>query len=191
MKKAMIASTSLILALFIGPGSAYSYLKYFHQSGWITNGPWKTNLGMGLAETGMYDKAWTALFSVLSPSNMNVYYKGYTDEDGEKLHSNCNYRIEGDKLDTRWWSLTTYMEDGFLIPNIHKRYSWNKYNVQSKENGQFTIKLSRTRQEGNWIPLGDYSGYLSLTLRLYHPGKPFYDHPKSVELPKVIKEECS
>ncbi|MCD6582756.1 MAG: DUF1214 domain-containing protein [Desulfuromusa sp.] len=190
MKKTMIAAVLLFLALLIGVGSSYSYLKYFHQSGWISNGPWKTNLGMGLADTGMYDRAWTALFSVFSPSNVNVYYKGYTDEDGEKLQASCNYRIEGKEIDSRWWSLTAYMEDGFLIPNEEKRYSWNKYNFQNEGNGQFVINLSKEREEINWIPLGDYTGGLSLTLRLYHPGKAFYENPETVELPKIIKEGC-
>ncbi len=190
MKKMKFVVGALLLALLIGVGSSYAYLKYFHQSGWVTNGPWKTNLGMGLAETGMYDRAWTALFSVFSPSNVNVYYKAYTDEDGEKLQAGCNYRIEGKEIDARWWSLTTYMEDGFLIPNEEKRYSWNKYNIQNENDGQLVINLSKEREELNWIPLGDYSGNLSLTLRLYHPGKAFYEYPETVELPKIIKGSC-
>ena len=125
-----------------------------------------------------------------NPTNMNLYYKAYTDEEGETLRSRCDYRIEGKGVDSRWWSITVYAEDNFLIPNKEKRYSWNKYNIQKEANGQFVIKLSKARQEGNWIPLGDYSGNIGLALRLYHPGKIIYKSPETSKLPKIIREEC-
>ncbi|BFM15798.1 DUF1214 domain-containing protein [Maricurvus nonylphenolicus] len=191
MKKLFFIPASLLLACVIAASSAFVYLKYFHLSGWIHNGPWNTNLSMGTSDTGIYDKAWTAMFSALSPSNVNVYYKVYTDDNGEPLHSSCDYLIQGEALDTRWWSLTVYMEDGFLIPNPQKRYSWNKYNAEFNDDGSFLINLSSQQQEGNWIPLADYLGKLSMTLRLYHPGQMFYDKPESVALPKITKENCS
>jgi hypothetical protein len=138
----------------------------------------------------MYDRAWIALFGLFNPTNMNLYYKAYTDEEGETLRGRCNYRIEGKGVDSRWWSITAYAEDNFLIPNEEKRYSWNKYNIQKEANGQFVIKLSKVRQEGNWIPLGDYSGNIGLALRLYHPGKLIYKNPETSKLPKITREEC-
>ena len=89
-----------------------------HHVGGVSDGPWSTSLDTGSSEGGPYLRARIAVHGLLALSREEtVYYSALRDSDGADLVGNCSYRLEGRDPPTRWWSITAYGADDFLIPN--------------------------------------------------------------------------
>ena len=129
----------------------------------------------------------TGLFAL--NKSETIYFVSDTDGNGQPLHSNCDYRIEGQDIQTRWWSITAYGADHFLIANEKTRYSFNGQDVIRASDGTYRILMSSTAQSGNWLPTGNQE-QLYLALRLYNPQPAVYENPAGLELPQIIREEC-
>lgn len=190
LKYLLASAIVLVLGGAIGYGSAVWAYDLVYESASLKNGPWFTNLTIGSEEAGIYTRAAVAEHGLFALAQSEaVYYTAYADEDGQPLRGGCDYRIEGKDLDARWWSITVYGEDDFLIPNDENRYSYNGKNVTYDADGRYTIHLSRTAKEGDWLPAGNEEK-LSLWLRLYNPGPAFYESASTVELPRIVREGC-
>jgi hypothetical protein len=194
MKKPLKYLLAAVVALIVGGAIGYfSPLRLpelIARSASVKNGPWFTNLTTGSTEANIYTRAWIAKHALLAlTKSETLYYRAYSDDEGEPLIGTCDYRIEGKALDTRWWSITAYGADDFLILNEENRYSYSGSEVAHDADGRYRIYLSRTSKEGNWLPTGNEERF-SLTLRLYNPGQTFYQNPATVELPHIIKEGC-
>ena len=191
MKSFVKISIVVALALILGVGSALWVIHYPPVKPGVRNGAWQTNLEVGGVDADMYLRAYIARIGLFALNKTEtVYYHANADSSGEPLTSNCDYRIEGESLPTRWWAITVYGEDHFLIPNPQKRYSFNKNDVKRSENGSYSIYISRAEKDGDWIPAGEKKQRLSLTLRLYNPEPVIYEQPAKVPLPRIIEEGC-
>ncbi len=181
---------ALVLGSAIGIGSAVKAFDIMANRFSVHNGPWETNLAAGSQQADPYTRASIAIHYLLALNQSEVlYYNAYTDDSGDPLQADCTYRIDGKALEARWWSITAYGADDFLIPNELNRYSYNMDNVQYDADKNFVIYLSKTTKPDGWLPLGDQKTF-SLSLRLYNPGQLIRDHPDIVELPHIIKEGC-
>ena len=180
---------AIVLGSVIGIGSARLATKIVYSAGAVTNGPWRTNLTMGSRQANMYTRAaiaYAALFAL--NQSETIYYSARGDDSGQRFSGDNVYRIEGKAPEARWWSITAYGADGFLIPNEQNRYSYSGNSVIYDQNDKFTIYVSKTRKPGNWLPLGDRKEF-TLVLRLYNPREAIRKSPATVELPHIIKEE--
>jgi hypothetical protein len=181
----------LVIGGAIGYGTAVAAYEGMYSRGMVRNGQWVTNLAAGSSEAGLYARATVALHGLLAlDKSETVYYQCVGDDKGEQLRSNCDYRIEGRPLDARWWSITLYGQDDFLIPNEQRRYSFNTNTVKLSPDGSYVIYLSGSLKEGNWLPSGTGDQKVVLTLRLYNPGQSVYDNPGGIELPRIIRDGC-
>lgn len=174
----------------IGYFSVNPLLNLVTRLSTVKVGPWGTSLAAGSSSANPYLRAWIARHALLAlRKEETIYFSAYTDEDGEPLRGDRDYRIEGRAPDARWWSITAYGEDDFLIPNEPGRYSWGSTEIGLDEEGRFTIHLSRTPKPGYWLPAGE-AKRLCLSLRLYNPGPAYYDRAslRNVELPRIIRE---
>jgi hypothetical protein len=115
-----------------------------------------------------------------------LYFNARVDDSGRRLLARCDYEIRGVPLDARWWSITAYGADNFLIPNSERRYSFTMANLRPESDGRFTIRASARKQPGNWLPLGEGGGGVSFTLRLYNPTRQIVADPRSVPLPSIV-----
>ena len=133
----------------------------------------------------MYERAATATHAlfVLNRSE-TLYYRAHTDDAGVDLDARCDYEIRGRPLDARWWSITAYGGDDFLIPNREKRYSFNMASLAQEPDGSFLIRASAGPQPGDWLPLGR-SGHVSFAVRLYVPSAEISAHPERAALPSI------
>ena len=158
--------------------------------GGISNGPWKTNLTTGTAQSNPYYRASVAVHGLLAlnPSEA-IYYTANTDSDGHALDGHCLYEITGHDPDTRWWSITAYGADDYLIPNPAHRYSVSATDVARGASGAFAVQVGGDSGGGNWIPVG--SGRFSLSLRLYNPGPSVVRDPAHTALPALKQVSCS
>jgi len=181
----------LLASLVLGIGSALWLLKFPPpDKSQVVNGPWRTSLAVGSPRAGMYLRAWVALNGLFALNKTEtVYFFADTDEDGQSLRSVCDYRVEGRDIAARWWSITVYGADNYLIPNTAMRYAFNGRNIAKNADGRYTILMSSTPRTGNWLPSGNQD-QLHLALRLYNPLPEVYQKPAELELPRIIKEAC-
>ena len=181
---------SSLIAVALGLGSAYyAVSKFTGQAGEVQNGPWRSSLTAGGADADMYTRARVALFGLLALNKSEtIYYTATSDSAGKAFNPACAYRIEGRDPDTRWWSLTAYGRDSYLIPNEGHRYAVSKNNVVRSTDGTFVVRLSTTPEAQNWIATSK-DGF-DVTLRLYNPGPSVIASSATVELPSITKEAC-
>lgn len=189
VKIVLLVLSILILGVGLGIGSAVLGFDAVALAGGVNNGAWQTNLAIGSQKADPYLRAAIAVHGLLAlGQSETIYYTALRDSDGMPLNADCTYRIEGKAPDARWWSVTAYGADGFLIPNA-EHYSYNMNTLTPDSNGIYTIYVSKTQHPGAWLSLGDQPGF-SLSLRLYNPGQSVLSNPRTVELPRVIKESC-
>ena len=183
--------STFILLILIGLlcGWGIAYYRIHHWTGkdaTIQNGCWKGN---NLAEVGknqlLTARIAAATLYALNPSEV-IYLVAKEDSKGEKLSSENDYVIKGTPLDARYWSITLYGEDYFLVPNETNRFSYNLHNVKYESNSSFVINISSLKKEHNWLPSGD-KGKFYLTIRMYHPQEHVYKNIESVQLPIIEK----
>jgi hypothetical protein len=181
------------VALVLGLGSAYYAVRIGLSGGEIANGPWRTSLVTGSQQADLYTRARVAVGGLLAlaPSE-TVYWNADVDAAGRPLDARCDYRVEGEELPARWWSLTAYAADHFLIPNDAGRYSFSQTTLARAPGGPWTLTVSTETRSGNWLPSGrsGATGPFALTLRLYNPAPEVHEQAASVRLPRIEREGC-
>ena len=180
-----------LVAVALGVGSAYYLVLHgTGQQDIVINGPWRTSLAAGGVDADMYTRAHVALVGLLALNKTEtIYYTANRDSRGEPFDPACSYRIEGRDPDARWWSITAYGRDFYLIPNPQKKYAVGKTNMVRAADGSFIIRLSQAPVDGNWIATSP-DGF-EITLRLYNPGPRVLANADTVELPTITRETCS
>jgi hypothetical protein len=89
------------------------------MGGDVRDGPWRTSLEAGSAQSGAVLRASVALHGLLALNRSEtVYYSATTDGAGGALDARCAYRVTGRDPPARWWSITAYGADDYLIPNL-------------------------------------------------------------------------
>jgi hypothetical protein len=137
----------------------------------------------------MYTRAAVAIGGLLALNkDETIYFSAATDSAGEALNGACTYRVEGRDPDARWWSITVYAKDHFLIDTPTRRWSVSKNSVVRTADGSFVVRLSQAEEPNNWIATSP-DGF-QLTLRLYHPAASVKDDPATTPLPAIVKEAC-
>jgi hypothetical protein len=187
----------LIAALFaitiggaIGNFSVNPALNVVNNWSNIKNGPWSTNLSIGSPDANPYVKAWVAENGLMALNRSEtIYLDAYSDDNGGTLKGDSDYTIHGAAPDARWWDITVYDQEGFLINNDQNRYSYSSSGILYETDGSIKIYLSRTPKQGNWLPAGN-AKEMSLYLRLHNPGSTYLD-PKTLQtadLPHISME---
>ena len=156
----------------------------------IHDGPWRTSISTGRVDAGLYERAAVAIAGLyaLSPQE-TIYYTAFTDSDGRALEGACTYRLSGSALPARWWSLTMYGADSYLVDNPDYIYSRHAANLKIGTDGHYDIVVASATHDGNWLP-SPASGAYSITARLYNPERAVYEHPAIVALPTLTREAC-
>ncbi len=191
MIKAVKICAVLLVSVVLGVGSALAVIDNPPVGSGVKNGAWVTNLDVGSAGAGMYLRAVVARIGLFALNKTEtIYYAATVDDAGESLRSDCDYRIEGGPMQTRWWSITLYGEDHFLIPNPQGIYAYNMKNLAPDPDGGFVIHVSRSKKGRNWLPSGDEKQRLSLSLRCYNPQPVMYEKPEAIALPRIVREGC-
>jgi hypothetical protein len=182
---------ALVAAVVLGSGSAYVATRLaIRGDAAVQNGPWSTSLVTGGTDADAYTRTLVAITGLLALNkDETIYYNAEKDSAGEALDGNCSYRLEGRDPDARWWSITVYGRDHFLLDTPSQRYSVSKSNVVRAADGAFVVRLSTVEEPRNWIAISP-DGF-QLTLRLYNPGPAVKDDPAAAPLPAIVKESCS
>lgn len=185
------AAIVLVLGTLIGLGVTwFTVIRGNSMGGGVQDGPWRTSLYAGSSEGNMYLRAAVAVHGLLALNrNETMYYTATTDSSGVPLNGRCSYRVRGFDPKTRWWSITGYAADDYLIPNAVHRYSVSKNSVSRDPDGSFSVMVSPHNGGDNWIPVIAGAPF-SLSIRLYNPDLSVAADPEHVALPTIVREVC-
>jgi hypothetical protein len=89
----------------------------------------------------------------------------------------------------RWWNITVYGEDRYLMKSPENRYTCSSFDVRKDGTGDYTIHLSPEKKNGDWLYTGTKGNGFSIMLRINHPSQAMIDHPGGIKLPAIIRED--
>ncbi len=180
---------SLILALGVGYYSARWAINEVSKSQAIANGPWLINPKIGSTQLDPYTRAGVAIGGLLALNQSEaIYFFADHDSDGALLEGNCTYSVSVENPPARWWTITAYGPDNYLMENEENRYA---VSLEDTNNATLTFSIGRdVPANGVWLPIGDATRF-SLTLRVYNPEPALLDNLATVPLPTIKREDCS
>jgi hypothetical protein len=188
--RAMRLLVLVALAALLGLGAAWLRLRTLVDINDIAVGPWRSSSLIGSPQASPYLRAVIAVNAILALNRSEaMYFTATEDGEGRPLDGACRYRVEGHDVDARWWSLTAYGADRFLIPNPGHRYSVTRNTVARDAAGGWSAQIGGEPQVGDWIATAP--GRFLLTLRAYNPQPALAAHPETANLPKIVREICS
>lgn len=181
----------IALGLLGGSAFAVQQVRGGLNDGMVEVGPWQTGKSFGTVDASALTRAKVALSGLLAlPSKEAMYFTAQKDSDGRALDGRCTYVVRGGKLDGRWWSVTLYEGEGWLVKNAAKRWSVPASAVAVDEAGGWSFSVSPSAQIGTWLPTGSVPKF-DLTLRLYHPSAMTIKSPEKALLPTIERKECA
>lgn len=177
------------IALLGGIGSSWYMIEMGSRLTTVKAGPWVSWPAAGTVNADPYTRARTVRHGSLPISgNVARTFEARTDDTGQRLHSSCDYIVQGNMMHDGWWSLSVYDDQGRLIPNAADRYAFNSSTIARSADGSFLVSLARDARPGNWLPTGG-AGRLSLVLTLLEVADDFDQVAESV-LPEIRKVAC-
>lgn len=193
-----LAATLASYALAVIAGALLGLLSLWMALGGagtavVGSGPWLASRDAGSPDADASTRARVSLFGLfaLNPSE-TAYYSAETDSEGRSLSGQCRYSVAGAAPDARWWSLTVYGADGYLMPESNGRYALGATNTSRTPDGGIAIALrpSLTREDVRDV-LVTGPGTFNLLLRLYNPAPAIAADPTTARLPAIVREGCS
>lgn len=154
---------------------------------------WLYSDRIGAAAASDVERARVAIGGPLGLSAKEaVYFVATQDDGGERLQSQCTYRVTGQPIDTRWWSLTLYDSiTQHYVPNDDNRSSWNSVSIPRTGSGEWVINIAPTAQDAAWLPsqAKPDQGF-ELMLRVYNPSPDLRKQLPKIDLPTVERVSC-
>ncbi len=190
MKRFLYWSGVVLVALVLGLGALAATMRAGLSDGAVRVGSWSTNLSVGGVDADAVTRARVALVGLLAlDKKETIYFTALTDDAGERLSGSCTYVLTGNDLAARWWSVTAYGDDSYLIPNDANIYSFSMPLVKREADGSYIVRVSPVPQEGNWVPVQSGETF-DMTARFYNPDPAAVENPADVKLPSITKEGC-
>ena len=179
------------LGLIGGAAYAVQLVRGGLNDGLVANGAWETGKSFGTLDASTLTRAKVALSGLLAlPAKEAMYFTAQNDSDGRALDGRCTYDVRGGQLDGRWWSVTLYEGEGWLVKNAAKRWSIPASAVSPDAQGRWSFTVSPDAQSGSWLPTGSVEAF-DLTLRLYHPSADIIKSPEKAQLPNIDRKGCA
>ena len=124
----------------------------------VRNDIWTSIPSAGDPKRSIYTRAYVSthgLFALSKPES--VYFSSEIDIEEAALDGSSCYVLSGTEIQSasiipRWWSLTVYNNDGYLVESTEKQYSYNSENIIYNSNGEFEIYLAGkpSNKISNW-----------------------------------------
>lgn len=179
--------SAFLVSVIVGPVSAWLIINKNTQPT-FKSGVWTHNANVGSTTANPWLRARVANEGILGMVRHEaIYFIATQDSEGNPLNGSYSYTLKGKDFDSRWWSVTAYNSNFFLIPNPQERYSFNKSNINRQDKlDEFSIIFSNQEKVGNWIPID--SGHFNVLLRIYNVREDFLEAIERIDLPIIEKE---
>jgi hypothetical protein len=190
LRTALKWSACAVVGLALGVGAAVQQIRTSALGDEIRIGPWSTGRDIGTVDASLATRATVALRGLLAlPKEEARYFTARTDSAGNALLGRCTYVITGAMPAARWWSITIYDREGWLIANSRNRHSIGS--VATTTNSSATDIVIGLGSEGPDGIDPETSGPFELTLRLYRPSGVVADNPADAVLPEIESRGCA
>jgi hypothetical protein len=181
-----------VLILGLGLSSSWYMVEAGTRLTTARIGPWTTWTAAARPDADPYTRAHFANAGTLAvSSDVQRSYVARFDSAGERLHSSCDYQVDGRLPRADWWSIAVFDQRGRLIPNAADRHAFTSQTIALAPNGGFGVALAREARPGNWLPTGG-AGRLAVVLTLVELRSPLATGQASTEadLPRIVKLKC-
>ena len=188
--------TALAIALVLTSGiwSSRTMIARGYQVSADMYGPWRHWRSEGRRDADPYTRAHLASSGTLRISSDSAgVFEAQADSLGARLHSSCDYLIEGASMGGLWWSLSVFDSRGDLIANDASRYTFTSDTAALNPDGSYIVTLGRDARPGNWLPTGG-AGRLVLSFTILDPATGLSNDARSSRnklLPAIRREGCS
>jgi hypothetical protein len=174
LRRVLTWTAAIIAGIVLGAASAWAALAIGRDNFSERYGAWTLNRAAGSTAADPYTRAIIAKEGLLALSAREaLYFNLAEDQDGRPLTESCVYELSGRELHTRWWSVTLYADDGFLVQNSDLAYSIDASRVRLR-NGQWSARIAPVRGDAAyWLSSRAARRDFSLTLRVYNPQRGF------------------
>jgi hypothetical protein len=194
----LLRAISLILTVMLALGVGVWSSRYMVSRGSVLSadmyGPWENWRDLGRESADPYARAHLATTGELRiASDSAGIFEAHIDSQGARLHSSCNYTVEGVSMPGLWWSLAVFDARGHLIANDADRYQFTSDTIATDPDGSFIVALGRDARPGNWLPTGG-AGRLVLVFTVLDPATGLSDEQRAERnkhLPVIHREGCS
>lgn len=189
-----ILAGAIILGAFSGAWALHAWLgsQTTESVGeWVGSGEWLTNVMVGSTDADPLSRAFVAKFGLLGlSSEETIYFNAITDHEDRPLSGDCSYEIVGQDPAARWWSITLYGEDGFLLDNGDEAYSQDMTRISRDTDGEFHILVSPSAGgTPDWISSKGTETF-ALAMRMYNPNPAVVATPQEARLPEIRRISC-
>lgn len=194
-----IASLLVLFVLATAAGMFWRASELRGMSERVEVGPWVTDPDIGAPSASPALRARVALNGLLAMSRQEaIYYNAETDSDGAPLRGDCRYLVQGSDPPARWWSITLYGQDGYLLRNGQGRHSLSadtvsRPYVRDDGKGPWDIYIGPDGppddKAWDWVSSRGAEAF-ALTLRLYGPEPSVMNDVGSPVLPTIRVLGC-
>lgn len=182
----LVPALVILFGLAAGAGSAVLVARRGSFDDVVRVGPWQAQLAAGSQNAGLYTRAHVAMVGLLALDRREtLYFVAGQDDGGRPLRGDCVYDVSGRDPPGRWWSITAYGPDHFLVDNAPHRFSFNGASVTHDAAGLFHIRVAGSAQPGDWLPAPSQGAFI-LTLRLYNPEPGLAAAPDTLKAPAIV-----
>ncbi len=182
-------AAAVLIGAVLGVASAWASLEFGRASFAEKYGAWAHSSAAGSAGAGPYTRAIIARDGLLALSAREaLYFSLYEDENGQPLDESCIYELSGPPLAARWWSVTLYAADNYLVRNNDHAGSVDASRLGLTN--AWRVRIAPVRgNEPNWLSSRSAGRDFSLTLRVYNPQHDF--RPSAESLPTLRTVSCA
>ena len=134
----------------------------------LHSGPWRAAL-QAAADPDPYTRARLARSgSAALALSEALRLTAKVDDDGHSLQSECHYKISGQAMPGRYWTLTLADISSQSAGDAAHRTGFTSSEVLRDHAGTWSVELGRDVRAGFFLPLTD-DGPFTLVLHLYEP----------------------
>lgn len=182
---------AIVLGATLGAANALATIEYGAHTSFSRYGAWTHSRTAGSAAADPYTRAIVARTGLLALSAREaLYFNLAEDENGEPLSEACVYDLIGREFDARWWSVTIYAADRYLVQNDDHAAAVDATRVRSEPDGGWRVRIAPVRGGAPyWLSSRNARRGFSLTLRIYNPGLEFA--PSAETLPQIVTVSCA
>ncbi|WP_202396074.1 DUF1214 domain-containing protein [Stappia sediminis] len=181
----------LLVALFVGLGSAYLSVEKGELFGALRLGLWEAFPDAGTPEADPYSAAMYARTGRIPlAGGEGLAFLADSDSAGRPLDPACDYRIFGKTAPSRLWTLVSMNREFRLVATVAGRAGLSSHHLLRRPDGSFEITAAPYARPGNWLPTAPIADGLVFVLRLYDTPLTTGTGIANVDMPDIVRERC-
>jgi len=189
LRRVLAWAIAALIGVGFGAASAWAALEFGSAGFTQSYGQWTHSRAAGSSAADPYTRAIIARDGLLAlRASEALYFNLAEDENGRPLDESCIYELRGAPLAARWWSVTLYAEDNFLVENSDHAASVDASRIDPSS--VWRTRVAPVRGDArHWLSSRSAGRGFSLTMRIYNPQREF--RPRAESLATLTTISCA